>query len=314
MFAEEKMAVRVLARAELEPPFDLLALTEQYAKVEYMPFPSTVDADGVTIGLGDIGKPHILINSSKPRTRQKFTLAHELGHVIIPWHTGIIASHIKEGGGDDYEYWNMEAEANRFASELLIPTKWVREEFKAGASFAKIFAKTLSAVGTSRDAFLIKVFNALDQPVLCVQVAESGKILKRYRSGGMPRYDNLPTVEMLDVYFAENLDCREEFSSGDRDFVIWKPSPIAVIEYDQRSWREVLEQIIQETGVRSAIPSINAILPAQLSSCTNLSVEATCEKVMLAYQGREKIASVVSHPLFLQYVIKRVRELKSRSR
>jgi len=72
----------------------------------------------------------ILVDSSKPTTRQRFSIAHELGHLFL---------HL---GYDNKTYWNSvseedsfklrngvsfeEQEANQFAAELLMPSN----EFK----------------------------------------------------------------------------------------------------------------------------------------------------------------------------------------
>lgn len=311
MLPEEKMAIKILARANLIPPFNLLALTEQYAAVEFRSFP--VEADGVTIGMGGASKPNIIINSDKPKTRQQFTLAHELGHVIIPWHTGIVASHVNGLQSGDFEYREMESEANRFASELLMPSAWIKGEFAWGKSFSTAFEKTLEASGASRDAFLIKLFNTLEFPIFCVQVSGSGVVLKRYRCGGALSLDEMVNLQSLDRHFVDLEVNREEFSAGDRRFVAWVFQSINVSESDGRPWRDVLAQIVNETGLLDKVQSINAILPGQVNVHKHLDFDAVCTRVMLCYQNRPKIAAAVSHPLFKQYVIKRVRELRSRS-
>ncbi len=53
----------------------------------------------------------LTVNADHARTRQRFTIAHELGHLIL--HTR---------GTDD----NSESEANQFASALLIPREILR--------------------------------------------------------------------------------------------------------------------------------------------------------------------------------------------
>lgn len=135
MRPEEKFACRLLERHNLIPPYNLEELVSLYAKVNFLDFPINTDADGVSLGLKQSDKPKIYINSSRYKVRQRFTLAHELGHVIIPWHIGNIVSHtdikISEDrtnissqikGREDYDYMEIESEANRFAAELLIPT------------------------------------------------------------------------------------------------------------------------------------------------------------------------------------------------
>lgn len=63
------------------------------------------------------GQPLILVNRNKPVPRQRFTAAHELGHIML--------GHVGEGmpahRGMSPEDEAMEQEANVFASRLLAP-------------------------------------------------------------------------------------------------------------------------------------------------------------------------------------------------
>jgi Zn-dependent peptidase ImmA (M78 family) len=73
------------------------------------------------------------INSRQPRKRQRFTLAHELGHFFLHVGQGYQEVHVDRaqftvkmrddasGKGEDRE----EIEANFFAAELLMPTKFL---------------------------------------------------------------------------------------------------------------------------------------------------------------------------------------------
>lgn len=71
----------------------------------------------------------IRINRHEKKERQRFTLAHEIGHYILHRHL------IRSGITDDIMYRSglsdqYESEANRFAAELLMPRAIVRERIK----------------------------------------------------------------------------------------------------------------------------------------------------------------------------------------
>ena len=73
--------------------------------------------------------PKIVINSEFTfPARKRFTLAHELGHIIIPWHNGDVKCNTDtpyrtiEG---QRKVDTQELEANIFASELLMPHDWL---------------------------------------------------------------------------------------------------------------------------------------------------------------------------------------------
>lgn len=58
--------------------------------------------------------PVIYINSSQPKDRYRFSLAHEIGHLIC----------------HQTPHPEQELEANRFASEFLMPTRDIRNDFE----------------------------------------------------------------------------------------------------------------------------------------------------------------------------------------
>jgi Zn-dependent peptidase ImmA (M78 family) len=70
----------------------------------------------------------ILVKANGNPQRRRFTIAHELGHYLLPWHRkteySCATEGIKEAGDDPRtsRLLEMEQEANAFASELLMPT------------------------------------------------------------------------------------------------------------------------------------------------------------------------------------------------
>jgi Zn-dependent peptidase ImmA (M78 family) len=82
------------------------------------------DVSGVLVMKNTV--PFIFINEKQPENRQRFTIAHELGHYVIhhsDWHVNIGKSikiynrDSKSSSGEHLE----EIEANQFAAELLMP-------------------------------------------------------------------------------------------------------------------------------------------------------------------------------------------------
>jgi len=75
--------------------------------------------DGVSF-LTDDGYPIIVTNKSFSNDRKRFTLAHELGHIIMH----------KAGGFPIPEFRNREEEANLFASEFLMPEDAIKNSLR----------------------------------------------------------------------------------------------------------------------------------------------------------------------------------------
>ena len=91
---------------------------------------------------GEVGfraeQPYIWVNPGENKERQRFTIAHELGHFLIHLHKGMPGtaaaskifrddvSTLKRGGK-----WNIEEQqANTFAAQLLMPTFLIYSEAK----------------------------------------------------------------------------------------------------------------------------------------------------------------------------------------
>ncbi|WP_428116411.1 helix-turn-helix domain-containing protein [Candidatus Poriferisodalis sp.] len=65
----------------------------------------------------------ITVNDSHPASRRRYTLAHELGHVVLR-HEAVIAP-------DDAERSILEVQADAFAAELLMPQDEARRELRS---------------------------------------------------------------------------------------------------------------------------------------------------------------------------------------
>ena len=106
---------RMVRRNWLVPDGPIKNLTELVENAGIIVFPSYFSApkvDGVTVNVSGL-PPVIFLNNISPADRTRFSLAHELGHVIM---------HRQMSG-------TMEDEANAFASEFLMPEKEMRAEF-----------------------------------------------------------------------------------------------------------------------------------------------------------------------------------------
>lgn len=121
---ERQLAATLIERLHLAPPVDVRDVAAQFAEVEEAAIPGT--CDGLAIGLAH-PRPRIIVKPTGNTRRQRFTLAHELGHVLLPWHDGSnLACLTRPGEFSDYRASLAETEANRFAAELLVPDAWLK--------------------------------------------------------------------------------------------------------------------------------------------------------------------------------------------
>lgn len=184
-YPERKLAARLHSRKELAPPINIFALAEQYAKVDLMFIP--FDVDGISLHLKAKDKtPHIIINNRYPLHRIRFTLAHELGHVLIPWHIGSVIDNTIIPGEDKFdEYWYLEAEANRFASELLMPSIWVKDIIKTqNHDIYKITEQIVNKANVSSHAATIKIKDTINSGYIFAALTEDNEVIFSGRSAG----------------------------------------------------------------------------------------------------------------------------------
>jgi len=102
--------------------------------------------------------PVIVVNSRQPSTRQRFTVAHELGHYYL----GHERSSFAEPGGSS----RQERDAERFAARLLMPAAWVRRYWKTyGANPENRVAILAALFEVSRAALRVRLKElGLDDP------------------------------------------------------------------------------------------------------------------------------------------------------
>jgi Zn-dependent peptidase ImmA (M78 family)/DNA-binding XRE family transcriptional regulator len=114
-----------------KPPIDVEALA---AGTGVRVVPRLVhDIDGLVVEL-DSG-PAIWVNRDQAWTRQRFTIAHELGHYLLRhsdrFHVDFGGDLAPSATGEHPGYsWRAERAANDFAANLLMPAPMVREAFK----------------------------------------------------------------------------------------------------------------------------------------------------------------------------------------
>lgn len=124
-FAVRRAAAHYVARSGLQPPIDIEeALRSHVASVERTHWPfETVDA---VISIADeLEQTKVFIRATSNLFRERFTMAHELAHLLLPWH--LPRRDCRVGDGDfevDDSEVTQETEADIFASCVLLPDAW----------------------------------------------------------------------------------------------------------------------------------------------------------------------------------------------
>ena len=121
----EQYAQDIVSSFDLTPPIDLNKICEKLdIKVNYEQLGS-IEA----LLMVSSGKRNIILDNCRKKylLRERFTIAHEIGHYLIPWHNNLQqCDEIVDFNSDD----TIECEANDFAIELLVPKSNLLEDIK----------------------------------------------------------------------------------------------------------------------------------------------------------------------------------------
>lgn len=149
------------------PPMDLLALA-RYVGVASVEPRQMVD-DGY-VGRRADGELVIRYRDANSRERNRFTVAHEIAHIVISWFTGedvMVKKHRK--GFDDEE-----AAANRVAAELLMPQEMLSHHLSKRQPCWNNIAAIRGAFNVSTTALLRRIVEVWSADAIFVQAPNTG--------------------------------------------------------------------------------------------------------------------------------------------
>ncbi len=314
-FPEVKFARRLLAKRSLTIPFDIDELISNYGDIVYKEIPFE-GIDGVSVNIKVPGKfPKIVVNSTLPPKRQLFTKAHELGHIIIPWHLGTIVDDIYSQGYKDFIYSELEQEANRFAAELLMPKDWLIGYVEKHKDNYALLHETIALKSCVSDyAAAIRLIGILPKNILFTAV-ENGYVKHSGRTANTDAYlQNNNEIFKADFYPYN--DSYTIYKTNSLNYHWWKISDeVEISTEDNREWREILNSIANDInppeGVVQFKKSINGIV-AHANGKVKMQGEYSVKTVISACISRlrrDGLVRFTSHPDFESFVKAKVVEL-----
>ncbi|HCZ8396918.1 MULTISPECIES: helix-turn-helix domain-containing protein [Elizabethkingia] len=203
---------RILGLKEGEPIKDICSLLENNGILIY-----EIDAiekfDGVSF-ITDKGHPVIIVNRNFTNDRKRFTIAHELGHILMHDENLFTIS----------EYRDKENEANRYGSEFLMPEKFIKHSL-AGlklsdlGSFKNYWLTSMASI--LRRAHDLKSINEKRYKFLLIEMSRLG-----YRKHE-PGYVFID--EPKNLFKAYNL-LKDELGYSSNDFINFFALPEDVLD------------------------------------------------------------------------------------
>jgi hypothetical protein len=232
----------------------------------------------------------------------------------VPWHTGNIFDAIDAGDGGDFEYWEMEAEANRFASELLLPTEWVRAQGQLYSDPARALREISRRADVSGSSAAIKLIACLN-PGYVYAETQDGVVV---RAGASPRTSvTVPQRGVVDLsgYFPM-AGSKSSVSIGYSDFYWWNlnVSETKIDNVPTESWRELLDIILSDIAIVGDVAafrrSLNGVVAAANGGLAynrnpNGIRNACAQRLHIRANEDARYAALISHPRFADFLTAR---------
>lgn len=304
-------------------------MAARYCDVEYLTWPFACDA--LAVGL-DSARPSIFLRrNNQGARRRRFTLAHELGHVVLPWHVGLTAcvpavtSVDRDPTGPEpagrfltqARIKEQEAEATRFAAALLVPRRFV--EACADTGDLGDVARSLNQTRVSAIAAVLALSQQL-LPGFCFLIDEDEEGLRPVTSSGtvMPPWNGRRPLEarLRDSAY----DFGEVHVSGRR--VLWyqlaSPAELLKAE-DARGTTEILRDAVGSVTSAAESPAlvmrINGIVGGMLSKAERAQDEVQALSILEhRFEADQELSYLLGITDFRLYLSRKAAERVAHSR
>lgn len=319
MLPEEKIASRFSRQRKLKPPINTESLVKEFAILEEDSLPEGYDAVYLDKSPKH-PKPRVIITNNISKARRIFTLGHELGHILIPWHIGTHFCRVDaEAQLVDHLVKEVESQANRFAAELLMPAVWIDALLKSTGTLKELVGAVKEA-NVSYQAASFRLSNILPQGYAFIETDSNDVIIRTKRTAGtnilLPNDDDILNRNYLDNLAEDSAS----FWSGSSYIHWWRfasklkaPKSNTVDQSASALLRQIIEHAIQDKAIRSKITmQINGVIGAANGTFKNQQKGDLFTFLKHRFAYRPDFQKVVEHPSFDVFLQKRVEELMLR--
>jgi hypothetical protein len=318
---EQRLADTLVRRFGLSPPVDVHALAREFAELEHDAIPG--ECDGLVIGLDarTRSRPLIVLARTANVVRERFTVAHELGHVLLPWHgTSSYACDVSaELSLHAYLARRAEAEANRFAADLLVPSGWLTGIIEsAGLTSAGQLLRAIRPAQVSAHVACLALSRQLPTGRVFAVLDVDNRVALAGASAGTsvePPARGTSLGRRLDRF----ADQREAVTFGSRSVVWWTFEPTQIGgDDDTRTSREILDALLERyavdddeaRGFRTSFAGIVGSANNSVGIGRRFTEAELHERLRRAFtKSRNLPESMLDDPGFASWLRKRAREV-----
>ena len=300
---------------DLRPPVNVRALVAAHADIRAWDFGPSLDCDAVMYGLrGERPRPLLVLNERRADPRTRFTLGHELGHIMLSWHAGTISCLAEETDEDDpatTPAHPVEREADAFASRILVPARFVAE--LASQSVPQML-KSLEQAEVSGFAGMRSLSSLLPPGYVFALLNYAGTQVHSWYTSPSTRNPGLSNGGRVD---ARELDRRfdEAGLAHHHGWTVWWGRSVDSIQVPPGSadWRTVLQDILLDIAPGEDPSSglwrrITAVAAAANGAAKSEPRDVLAARIRHAYRLRPDLSDLVDHPRFYEYVLARTRD------
>lgn len=309
LLPESNGPLDVLAKSETidyDWPVPVEAILQEHVEFEKIDWPHEIDA----LMLWGNGMPIKVLIRKRPTSywrRERMTIAHELGHAIIPWHIGYNLEECHHAGSADAvdHVQNQEGEARSIAGKILIPHHHLCDLANGVQEVDQFFGR-LDEFKASPLATIIRLKQVLRPGFVFYGDFTGDGELTSARSKGTgkaPFQDAVRDADRSGSFTVNGREIRWAQVSGSKHWVA---------SSDPRTSFEVLKQLVSEVDVtaspeviRKRAQTIQGKIGGGISHGTFTSIQD------IQFQATQKARmdveeEIVSHPLWGVYVSKTV--------
>ena len=314
-YPEVRLAQRVFKKHSLSLPVKIDSLLKLYATVIFDSIPIT-GVDGIAVNIKVPGKvPVVFINVDTTDTRQRFTMAHELGHLVIPWHTGINERSMTS----EVSYSEIEKEANRFAAELLMPNTYIKSIAIKSDNLAKAHKEVCKRLNVSPLAAATHIINTFPPGLIYSAIEENVVVHSRKTEGTSATVPPRNQVFNEDIYPSP---VKKSFCKfNDTVFCWWEMTPFLSADEVQNTpaWRQLLSEMVsfldsehEREKYKRSINGIISSINGKKCRDDNYSLETLLAACYERFD-REEHSQLRNHPFFDNFLKLRLGEFLERS-
>lgn len=262
----EQLAAAILRQVpDLPVPVPVESIARALDIIDIRPL-ETEGFEGSLISYPEKSEGIILVNMRSQPQRQRFSIGHELGHFVNPWHKP------KDGNrflctADDMRRLSaekhnraalMEVEANRFAAELLLPKEPFRKDLRrlAGADLAHVL-RLAQKYDMSKEATGRRYVELHDE-ACAILFSRNGRVRYGCRSRDFPYLD----IRSGDPLPAASLSVQSRAGQGDLSDWVEIDAALWLTGDQVRRHSTVLEQTVaQRDGFRMTLLTLETEEP-----------------------------------------------------